>query len=64
MRINDMNSNDLPNGVRYLLVGGTRQRYFVGTHFKPRKLPENAPTPISQVHAVLAVFMVCKITLA
>ena len=42
-----------PNGVRYPLVGGTRQRHFDGTHFKPRKLPENAQTPISRVHAVL-----------
>ena len=24
------------------LVGGTRQRHFAGTNFKPRKLPENA----------------------
>ena len=43
----------LPNGVRYPLVGGTRQRHFNGTHFKPRKVPENAPTPTSRVHAVL-----------
>jgi hypothetical protein len=42
------------NGLRYPLVGGTRQRYFDGTNFKPRKVPENAQTPTSQVHAVLA----------
>jgi len=43
----------MPNGLRYLLVistgsirrGGTRQRRFAGTNSKPRKLPENAPTP-------------------
>jgi len=43
----------LPNGLRYPLVGGTRQRYFAGTNFKPRKLLENAQTPTSRVHAVL-----------
>src|SRR6266511_3130283 len=43
-----------PNGLRYPLVGGTRQRHFDGTNFKPRKLPENAQTPTSRVHAVLA----------
>jgi len=42
-----------PNGVRYPLVGGTRQRHFAGTSFKPLKLPENAQTPTSRVHAVL-----------
>ena len=42
-----------PNGERYPLVGGTRQRYFIGTNFKPHKLPENAQTPTSRVHAVL-----------
>jgi len=42
-----------PNGLRYPLVGGTGQRRFDGTHFKPRKLPENAATPTSRVHAVL-----------
>jgi hypothetical protein len=41
------------NGVRYPLVGGTRQRLFAGTSFKPRKLLENAQTPTSRVHAVL-----------
>jgi len=43
-----------PNGLRYPLVGGTRQRRFDGTSFKPRKLLENAATPTSRVHAVLA----------
>ena len=42
-----------PNGLRYPLVGGTRQRHFAGTNFKPHKLPENAQTPTSRVHAVL-----------
>jgi len=41
------------NGQRYPLVGGTRQRRFDGINFKPRKLPENAATPTSRVHAVL-----------
>ena len=41
------------NGWRYPLVGGTRERHFDGTSFKPRKLPENAPTPTSRVHALL-----------
>jgi hypothetical protein len=41
------------NGLRYPLVGGTRQRRFDGTSFKPRKLPENAQTPTSRVHALL-----------
>jgi len=53
----------LPNGLRYPLVGGTRQRRFDGTNFKPRKVPENAQTPIimtpayfagDRVHALLA----------
>jgi len=42
------------NGSRYPLVGGTRQRDFDGTNFKPHQLLENAPTPTSRVHAVLA----------
>src|SRR6266511_4371968 len=42
------------NGSRYPLVGGTRPRRFAGTNFKPRKLPENAQSPTSRVHAVLA----------
>jgi hypothetical protein len=43
----------LPNGLRYPRVGGTRERHFDGTSFKPRKLPENAQTPTRRVHAVL-----------
>jgi hypothetical protein len=55
----------LPNGVRYPQVDGMRQRYFIGTHSKPRKLLENAQTPTTiaptffvrdQVHAVLGSF--------
>ena len=51
-----------PNGLRYPLVGGTRQRHFDGTRLKPRKLLENAQTPTTlapayvagvRVHAVL-----------
>jgi hypothetical protein len=34
-------------------VGGTRQRRFAGISLKPHKLPENAQTPTSRVHAVL-----------
>jgi len=49
----DTGIQGLPNGLRYRLVGGTRPRRFAGTSFKPRKLPENAPTPTSRVHAVL-----------
>jgi len=45
--------NQTPNGWRYPLVGGTRQRHFDGTSLKPHKLPENAQTPTSRVHAVL-----------
>jgi len=44
---------ETPNGSRYPLVGGTRQRHFTGTRFKPHKLLENAQTPTSRVHAVL-----------
>jgi hypothetical protein len=44
------------NGLRYPLVGGTRQRHFEGANFKPRKLPENALTPTSRVHAVLGFY--------
>jgi len=32
-----------------VLVGGARQRRFDGTHFKPRKLLENAATPTRRV---------------
>jgi hypothetical protein len=38
-----------PNGLRYPLVGGTRERHFDGTHFKPPKALENAQTPTSRV---------------
>jgi hypothetical protein len=48
---------ELPNGWRYPLVGGTRQRYFDGTNFKPHKVLENAQTPTSRVHAVLGGFL-------
>jgi hypothetical protein len=48
--------NARANGLRYPLVGGLRQRHFIGTNVKPRKLPENAATPTSRVHAVLARF--------
>ena len=34
-------------------MGGTRQRRFDGTHFRPRKPLENAQSPTSRVHAVL-----------
>jgi len=44
----------LPNGWRYPLVGGTMGRHFAGTNSKPPKLLENAQTPTSRVHAVLA----------
>ena len=37
----------------YPRVGGRRQHRFAGTSSKPRKLPENAQTPTSRVHAVL-----------
>jgi len=46
-------SSQTPNGLRHPLVGGTRQRYFVGASSKPRKLLENAQSPTSRVHAVL-----------
>jgi hypothetical protein len=45
-----------PNGWRYPLVGGMRQRGFDGANFKPRKLPEDAQTPTSRVHALLGCF--------
>jgi len=48
-----MTKDQPPNGLRYLLVGGTRQRHFDGTDLKPCKVPENAQTPTSRVHAVL-----------
>jgi hypothetical protein len=49
------------NGERYPLVGGTRQRRFAGTSLKPRKLPKNAQTPTSRVHAVLGCGVANKI---
>jgi len=52
--------DELPNGLRYPLVGGMRQRQFDGTSFKPRKLPENAQTPTSRVHAVFGGFYLIK----
>jgi len=48
-----MYCDETPNGVRYPLVGGTRERHFDGTHSKPRKELENAPSPSRPVHAVL-----------
>ena len=50
----------LPNGWRYPLVGGTTERRFGGTSFKPRKLLENAQTPTSRVHTVLGALIECK----
>src|SRR6266508_6795128 len=41
------------NGLRYPLVGGTRQRHFDGIQLEAKKLLENAQTPTSRVHAVL-----------
>ncbi len=46
----------LPNGERYLRVGGTRQRQFAGTSLEPRNLPENAASPTRRVHAVLGAY--------
>ena len=43
-----------PNGVRYPLVGGTRERCFVGTNFEPPKVPENAQTPTTMAPAYFA----------
>jgi hypothetical protein len=51
------------NGLRYPLVGGTRQRYFAGTHSKLRKLLENAQTPTSRVHAVLGELLIIVLAL-
>ena len=42
-------SFDEPNGVRYPLVGGTRECHFAGINSKPRKLPEIAQTPTTMV---------------
>ena len=49
------------NGLRYPQVGGTRERHFAGTHFKPRKVPENATSPTRRVDAVLGAFLLHKI---
>jgi hypothetical protein len=46
-------TNEVPNGLRYPRVGGTRQRHFAGADLKPHKLLENAQTPTRRVHAVL-----------
>ena len=48
------------NGVRYQLVGGTRQLHFDGINLKPCKLLENAQTPTSRVHAVLGAILVTE----
>src|SRR6266545_3372888 len=56
-----LKSSVLPNGLRYPLVGGTRQRHFDGTGFQPRKLPENAASPTSRVHAVLGAFYTIRV---
>src|SRR6266498_449120 len=48
-----LTTNKPPNGLRYPLVGGTRERHFDGTHLKSHKVLENAQTPTSRVHAVL-----------
>ena len=61
-----MNKNDSryasppPNGWRYPLVGGTRQRHLAGINSKPRKHSKNARTPTSRVHAVLGGVLLCK----
>jgi hypothetical protein len=56
---NFMNTSPVlpPNGLRYPLVGGTRERQFDGINFKAHKLLENAQTPTSRVHAVLGAFI-------
>jgi hypothetical protein len=61
----------LPNGLRYLLVGGTRERRFDETSLKPRKVPENAQTPTTmapmlfgdRVHAVLGAGLFRSLTI-
>jgi len=35
-------------------MGGTRERHFDGTGFKPRKVLENAPTPTTMAPAFFA----------
>jgi hypothetical protein len=47
----------LPNGLRYPLGGGTRSRHFDGINSKPGKVPENAQTPTSRVHALLGALL-------
>ncbi len=44
--------------MRYLRVGGRRERRFAGTNLEPRKLLENATTPTRRVHAVLGGYIV------
>ena len=48
-----------PNGVHYPLVGATRQRHFAGTHFKPRKVLENAHAKRTTPHLHLRQVQVC-----
>jgi hypothetical protein len=48
---------ELPNGSRYRRLGGLRERDFGGANSKLRKVPENAQTPTSRVHAVLGAFL-------
>src|SRR5688500_14150216 len=52
-RENSITNMAPPNGLRYPLVGGTRQRQFDGTSSKPRKRLKNVQTPTSRVHALL-----------
>ena len=40
-------------------MGGMRQRHFIGTKFKPRRLPENAQSPTSRVLA-RAIFIISQ----
>jgi len=46
-------SNEPANGLRYPLVGGTRLCHFDRTNLEPEKVPENAASPTSRVHALL-----------
>jgi len=61
LNVLSLTKRKLPNGSRYPLVGGTRQRHFAGTNSQSRKLLENAPTPTSRVHALLDVFKPYKL---
>ncbi len=54
----EISAEGLPNGLRYPLVGGTRERRFDGINFKPHKLLKNAVTPTRRVHAVLGALCV------